>query len=68
LKHGRGKSYNILILKNGGTLNAQIKKPDEDFFFEGDVSEINTLIDVNEKFLNHCTEVIRLVCEAIENN
>jgi hypothetical protein len=45
LKHGRGPSYNALVAK-AGSLPFKIKLPTENFFYEGDVSEISTLISV----------------------
>jgi len=66
LKHGRGRSYHALIAKNGGSLNSRIKPPDEHFFLEGDVSEITTLIDVNDNFIHSCVEIIKQVSEEIE--
>lgn len=39
----------------------RIKRPDERFFFEGDVSKISTLIEVEDAFVLGCAEVIREV-------
>lgn len=58
LKHGRGRSYNALVSKGGGTLRSQVKQPLDNFFNEGDVSEITALIDVGDKFIYDCVEVI----------
>ena len=66
LKHGRGRSYNTLLTKNGGTLNSKVKQSGEHFFDEGDVSEVTTLIDVDDNFIYNCVETIRLVSEKIE--
>lgn len=68
LKHGHGRSYNDLIIKNGGTLISQIKQPTENFFNEGDVSEVTTLIDVDDKFIEGCVEIIEKVSKVIQNN
>ena len=65
LKHGRGRSYNALVGKDGGSLLTNIKHPDEHFFDEGDVSEISTLIDVDDKFINSCVDIINQVSESI---
>ena len=65
LKHGRGRSYNALVGKDGGSLLTNIKQPDEHFFDEGDVSEISTLIDVDDKFINSCVDIIKRVSESI---
>jgi hypothetical protein len=68
LKHGRGRSYNALLARNRGTLHVQIKQPGEVFFEEGDVSEINTLINVDENFINHCVAVIEAVSDVVSNS
>jgi hypothetical protein len=41
LKHGRGRSYEYLV-KRHDQLDFRIKLPNENFFYEGDVSEIVT--------------------------
>lgn len=58
LKHGEGKCYNYL-LERQKTLPFKVKKPDEDFFSEGDVSEVSTLIKVDNKFVLDCAELIK---------
>ncbi len=68
LKHGHGQSYNALIIKNGGTLISQIKQPTENIFNEGDVSEVTTLIDVDDKFIEGCVKIIEKVSKVIQNN
>ena len=64
LKHGRGRSYDALVAK-AEVLPFRIKLPDEPFFFEGDVSEVSTLIEVDDAFVQHCGHVIRDVSEVI---
>ena len=59
LKHGKGKSYEKLLGR--GNLPFRIKQPDENFFEEGDVSEVQTLICVNKKFVKDCLEVVDAV-------
>lgn len=66
LKHGRGRSYNTLIGINGEIKTFKIKEPKEHFFDEGDVSEITTLINVEDKFIYNCVEVISQVSESIK--
>jgi hypothetical protein len=66
LKHGRGRSYNALMVNEGGSLPSNVKQPDEHFFDEGEVSEITTLIDVDDKFINNCVEIIHKVSESIK--
>jgi hypothetical protein len=58
LKHGKGRSYDEL-LTDVDRLPFRVKRQDEAFFFEGDVSEINTLVQVDEAFVLGCAEVIR---------
>jgi len=57
LKHGRGRSYNRL-LRRVDKLDFHIKCDGEPFICEGDVSEVNVLIDVDESFVIHCAELI----------
>jgi hypothetical protein len=64
LKHGRGRSYDALVAK-AGNLRFRVKLPGEGFFCEGDVSEVSTLIEVDDTFVLSCAEVIREVSEAI---
>jgi hypothetical protein len=64
LKHGRGRSYDSLVAKVKG-LPFRVKLPDEPFFFEGDVSEVSTLIEVDDAFVQHCSNVIKDVSDLI---
>jgi len=64
LKHGRGRSYDALVVK-AETLPFRIKLPDESFFFEGDVSEVSTLVEVDDAFVQHCGDVISDVSRVI---
>lgn len=64
LKHGRGQSYDALVMK-ADTLPFRIKLPDESFFFEGDVCEISTLIEVDDAFVQLCGTAINEVSEVI---
>lgn len=66
LKHGKGRSYDTLVNKSG-SLPFRLKLPGEDFFFEGDVSEISTLIEVDDKFVLNCAELIEKVSKEIRN-
>ena len=68
LKHGRGRSYHTLVAKSGGTLRSNIKRPSDNFFYEGDVSEVTGLIDVDDKFINDCIVVIARVSQVIQDN
>lgn len=64
LKHGEGDSYRKLVAK-AGLLPFTIKMPGQNFFDEGDVSEISTLIKVDNQFVSDCAQVIRDVSLAI---
>lgn len=64
LKHGRGRSYDSL-LGRAELLPFKIKRPEENFFCEGDVSEITTLIEVDDAFVMGCAEIIQDVSKAI---
>jgi len=64
LKHGRGDSYDRLVAK-AGTLPFRIKLPDESFFCEGDVSEVSTLVEVDDAFVQRCGDVISEVSVVI---
>ena len=67
LKHGKGPSYEILV-KKAAILPFRVKLPEEDFFDEGDVSEISTLVEVDDKFVLLCAEVIHEVSVEVQRN
>ena len=67
LKHGKGPSYNNLVEK-AATLPFRIKLPDEYFFNEGDVSEISTLVEVDDAFVLLSAKVIHAVSVAVQGN
>lgn len=64
LKHGEGRSYNKLVAK-AKKLPFRVKQPNEAFFFEGDVSEPDTLIQVDDAFVQHCGTVISTVSKIV---
>lgn len=64
LKHGRGQSYDRLVLK-AKTLPFRIKLSNEYFFYEGDVSEVSGLIEVTDEFVQYCGDIISEVSKAI---
>jgi hypothetical protein len=66
LKHGHGKSYNALVSKSKA-LPFRLKLPGESFFYEGDVAEISTLIEVDDKFVLNCAELIEMISKEIRN-
>ncbi|AMQ28391.1 TPA: hypothetical protein JBD08_07010 [Legionella pneumophila subsp. pneumophila] len=65
LKHGRGDSYNTLV-KKAKNLPFRVKLPHESFFSEGDVSEVSTLVEVNDEFVLYCLDVIREVSVSVK--
>lgn len=64
LKHGRGRSYDSLV--QIGDLPFRILMPGEFFFNEGDVSEVYSLIDIDEAFIRSCVNLIREVFAAVD--
>ena len=64
LKHGKGRSYDVLRDK-AKELPFKIKLFDEEYFEDGDVSEIATLIEVNDDFVLNCAKLILDVSEEI---
>ena len=64
LKHGRGRSYDALVAKVQ-CLPFRMKLPDEAFLFEGDVSEVATLVEVDDAFVQLCGYVIREVSDVL---
>ena len=66
LKHGHGRSYDDLI-KRVADLDFRVRLPGQAFFEEGDVSEIATLVEVDDPFVTSCARVIREVSEAIRS-
>ena len=64
LKHGKGRSYDAL-LERVDQLQFRIKLPDESFFEEGDLSEISTLIEVDDAFVKLCSKSISDVSAII---
>jgi hypothetical protein len=66
LKHGKGRSYDTLVAKKS-MLPFKIKMLGEDYFDEGDVSVISTLIEVNDDFVLDCARLIEEVSEEIRN-
>ena len=66
LKHGHGRSYERLLKYDN--LPFAILKPGEYFFFEGDIGEINILIEVNDKFLLDCVNLINDISTAVRHD
>ena len=63
LKHGRGRSHDDLLARRDA-LPFKVRAEGE-FFDEGDVSEIATLIQADAAFLHHCSETIDLVAAVV---
>ena len=62
LKHGKGASYTKLLEKRN-SLPFEITPANTSFRNKGDISEIETLIYVDDKFLESCLAVI---CQCYE--
>jgi len=60
LKHGRGRSYDTLVQKTSA-LPFKVKLSSEAFFDEGDVGEVDTLVEVDDSFVMLCAKVIHEV-------
>jgi hypothetical protein len=67
LKHGKGRSYNTLVNK-ADELSFRLKMPNETFFDEGDLSEISTLIEVDNDFVELCSKSIDDVSNIVRKN
>ena len=65
LKHGKGRSYDALVA-NTKSLPFKVKLPNESFFFEGDISEVSTLVQVDDAFVELCGDIIREVTVIIQ--
>jgi len=66
LKHGEGDSYKRL-LERGEASRFKVTQPHQRFFHEGDVSEVTTLVQVDDAFIREATEVIREVVACVEH-
>lgn len=67
LKHGYGRSYNSLA-KKFNNLPFEMYLQDSTFRVEGDVSEADTLIRVDDAFVLECAELVTQVSNAIFNS
>jgi hypothetical protein len=66
LKHGSGRSYEALRSFEGN-LPFRIKQEDEDFFDEGDCTEIQTLVLADDDFVRNCAEIVHQVSDVVFN-
>lgn len=65
LKHGRGRSYDWL-LSSQEVLPFVLKARDQRFFFEGDVSEPNTLVLVDDAFVRDCADLVEASIDVLQ--
>lgn len=63
LKHGLGTSHSKLL--NQPSLEFEVRAK-EDFFSEGDVSEVGVLVDADDDFVRLCSELIGEVRSVIQ--
>ena len=61
----KGRSYDALVA-NAKSLPFKIKLPNESFFCEGDVSEVSTLVQVDDAFVELCGDIIHEVTVIIQ--
>lgn len=64
LKHGVGRSYEALRAY-AGELPFRIRQSDQDFFGEGDCTEISTLILADGEFVRNCAELVLRISDFI---
>ena len=67
LKHGKGRSYETLV-ERANQLPFRVKLPDESFFYEGDVAEISTLVEVDDAFVELCSKSIEDVSNVVRQS
>ena len=65
LKHGDGRSYEALVAR-AGALPFRVLLPHESFFDEGDVGEVSTLVEADDKFVRGCAATVREVASALQ--
>jgi hypothetical protein len=66
LKHGEGPSLTKLLAR-AAALDFRIQPSTDPFFDEGDVSEVDVLVDADEKFVRRCAELIEAACAVIRS-
>ncbi len=67
LKHGEGRSYTALLTQLE-SFPFKVKSPSEHFFFEGDLGEVKTLIEVTDNFVQACADVIHKVMSKLRDS
>ena len=66
LKHGKGSSYNELLQKQKRKININIKHRNLNYFNEGNVNEICSIIEVDDKFITKSVRLINAIAIAIQ--
>jgi hypothetical protein len=64
LKHGQGRSHQELLAR-ADKLEFKVRADGDHFYGEGDVSDVGTLVDVDDHFVRRCAEVIEQASDAI---
>jgi hypothetical protein len=64
LKHGEGRSHQELLAR-ADKLEFKVRADGDHFHQEGDVSDVDILIDVDDQFVRRCAELIEQASEAI---
>jgi len=64
LKHGKGRSH-AYLLEHADELEFRVKENSDEFFCEGDISEVWSLIDVDRAFVESCLEIVNLTYEIV---
>jgi hypothetical protein len=66
LKHGEGPSHTKLLAR-APLLEFKVRASGELFGEEGDVSEVAILVDVDDKFVRRCAQLIEDASDAIRS-
>lgn len=66
LKHGEGRSHKELLAR-ADKLEFKVRANGAHFYGEGDVTDVGTLVDVDDKFVRPCAELIEQVSETIRD-
>lgn len=64
LKHGEGRSHQELLARTS-QLEFKVRADGDHFDGEGDVSDVGVLVDVDDKFVHRCAELIEQAADAI---
>ncbi|MFP2905115.1 hypothetical protein ACLESD_08675 [Pyxidicoccus sp. 3LFB2] len=65
LKHGHGRSYSKLESQRAGLPFTVLPNGDQ-FFNEGDVSEVRRLVDADKNFVAQCSDIIREIACVVD--